>query len=68
MLVASLGQEDSLEKETAPHSSISARRIPWMEESEGLQCIALQRVRHDCSDLARMHAKGKFSERKKDGF
>ena len=28
----SLGQEDSLEKETATHSSILAWKIPWMEE------------------------------------
>ena len=34
-----LGQEDSLEKEMATHSSIPAWRIPWTEE--------LQRVRHD---------------------
>ena len=30
--VRSLGQEDSLEKEMAPHSSILAWRIPWTEE------------------------------------
>ena len=29
--VQSLGQEDSLEKEMATHSSILAWRIPWME-------------------------------------
>ena len=28
----SLGWEDSLEKETATHSSILAWKIPWMEE------------------------------------
>ena len=27
-----LGQEDPLEKETATHSSILAKRIPWTEE------------------------------------
>ena len=31
-----LGQEDSLEKEMATHSSILARRIPWTEEPGGL--------------------------------
>ena len=31
------GQEDSLEKEMAPHSSILAWRIPWTEEFGGLQ-------------------------------
>ena len=30
--VRSLGQEDSLEKEMATHSSILAWKIPWMEE------------------------------------
>ena len=30
--VRSLGQEDSLEKEMATHSSILAQKIPWMEE------------------------------------
>ena len=33
--VQSLGQEDSLEKEMATHSSILAWRIPWTEESGG---------------------------------
>ena len=35
--VRSLGQEGPLEKEMAPHSSILAWRIPWMEEVGGLQ-------------------------------
>ena len=30
--VQSLGQEDSLEKAMAPHSSTLAWKIPWMEE------------------------------------
>ena len=30
--VQSLGQEDSLEKVMAPHSSTLAWKIPWMEE------------------------------------
>ena len=30
--VQSLGQEDPLEKEMAPHSSILAWKIPWTEE------------------------------------
>ena len=45
--VQSLGQEDTLEKEMATHSSILARRIPWMEEPGGLQSMGSQRVRHD---------------------
>ena len=31
--VQSLGWEDPLEKEMAPHSSILAWKIPWMEET-----------------------------------
>ena len=44
--VLSLGQEDSLEKEVAPHSSILAWEIPWTEEPGGLQSTGSQRVRH----------------------
>ena len=40
--VRSLGQEDLLEKEMAPHSSILAWRIPWTEEPGGLQSMGLQ--------------------------
>ena len=36
MQVQFLGQEDPLEKELAPHSSILAWRIPWTEEPGGL--------------------------------
>ena len=45
--VQSLGQEDPLEKEMATHSSILAWKIPWAEEPDRLQSMALQRVRHD---------------------
>ena len=45
--VWSLGQEDSLEKEVATHSSILAWKIPWAEEPGGLQSMGLQRVGHD---------------------
>ena len=34
--VPSLGWEDPLEKEMAPHSSILVWRIPWTEEPGGL--------------------------------
>ena len=37
--VWSLGQEDPLEKGMATHSSILAWRIPWTEESGGLQSM-----------------------------
>ena len=34
--VRSLGREDPLEKEMAPHSSILAWKIPWTEDLGGL--------------------------------
>jgi len=45
--VQSLGQEDSLEKGTANHSSILAWRILWTEEPGRLQSMGLHRVGHD---------------------
>ena len=39
--VQSLGQEDALEKEMVPHSSILAGKIPWTEEPGGLQYMGL---------------------------
>ena len=36
----------------APHSSTLAWKVPWTEEPGRLQSMGLQRVRHDCSDLA----------------
>ena len=45
--VQSLGWEDSLEKGMGTHSSILAWRIPWIEESGGIQSMGLQRVRLD---------------------
>ena len=56
--VQSLGWEDALEEGVATHSSVLSWRIPWTEEPGRLQCIGLQRVRHDWSDLAR-HVVGK---------
>ena len=43
----SLGGEDPLKKETAVQSSILAWEIPWTEEPVRLQCMKLQRVRHN---------------------
>ena len=37
--VLSQGQEDTLEKGIATHSSILAWKIPWTEESGGLQVM-----------------------------
>ena len=45
--VRSLDQEDPLEEGLATHSSILAWRIPWTEETGGLQSIKLQRVRRN---------------------
>ena len=56
MHVQSLGQEDPLGEGTATHSSIHAWRIPWTEELGRLRFTGLQRVGHDGSDLACMHA------------
>ena len=40
----------------ATHSSVLAWRIPWTEEPSGLQSMGSQRVGHNRSDLANMHA------------
>ena len=45
--VQSLGWEDLLEKGKATHSSILAWRIPWTEESGGLQSTGSQTVGND---------------------
>ena len=41
------GLGSPLKKEMATHPSTLAWRIPWMEESGGLQSMGLQRVGHD---------------------
>ena len=45
--VASLGQEDPLNKEMATHSSILAWRMSGTEEPGGLQSMGPQRAGHD---------------------
>ena len=42
-----LGQEDSLEKEMATHSSILAWRISGIKKPGGLQSMGSQRLRQD---------------------
>ena len=42
--VQSLGWENPLEEGMATHSSILAWRIPWTEESGGLQSIGSQEL------------------------
>ena len=60
--VRSLGQEDPLVEGMATHSSILAWRIPWTEETGGLQSLGLQRVEHDWSDWECMHAWDTYGE------
>ena len=48
--IQSLGQEDSLEKERATHSSILAWRIPWAVESGGLQSLEGRKSQTRLSD------------------
>ena len=45
--VWSLGRENSLEKDTAGHSSVLAWAVSWTEELGGLQSIGLWRYGHD---------------------
>ena len=45
--VQSLGQENPLEEGMATHSSILAWRVPWTEETAGLQSMGSQRVGRD---------------------
>ena len=45
--VRSLGQEDPLEKEMAPHSSTVACKIPLTEKPGRLEFMGSQRVGHD---------------------
>ena len=45
--VQCLGQEDSLQKGMTTHSRILAGRIPWTEETGGLQSKRSQRIGHD---------------------
>ena len=47
----SLGWEDPLEKEMAPHSSTLAWKIPWTEEPGGLQSTG----REESDPTKRLH-------------
>ena len=42
-----LGGEDPLQKEMATRSNILTWRIPWTEESGGLQSMGPQRIGHN---------------------
>ena len=48
--VQSLGQEVPLEEKMATYSNSLAWKIPWTEETGGLQSMGSQRVRHDLID------------------
>ena len=48
-LIQSLDLQDPLEEGTATHSSFLSWRIPWAEESDGLQSKGSQRVNHNRS-------------------
>ena len=43
----SLGRENPLEKEMATHSRTLGWKIPWTEETGGLQSMGSQRVGHE---------------------
>ena len=45
--ILSLGWEDPLAKEMAPHSNIFAWEMPWTEVPGGLQSMGPQRVGRD---------------------
>ena len=45
--IRSLGQEDPLEKEMVPHSSILTWKISWTEEPGRLRSMGSQTVVHD---------------------
>ena len=47
MWVQSLGGEDPLEEEMTTRSSILVGKIPWTEETGGLQSMGPQRLGHD---------------------
>ena len=62
MQVQSLGWEDPLEKEMAPHSSILAWRIPWREEPGG----GLKES--DTTELLHFHCHYKIRTRFRENF
>ena len=50
MQARSLGQEDSLEKEMANHSTILAWEIPWTVDPDRLQSMGSQNSQTQLSD------------------
>ena len=62
--IQSLVRGDLLEKEMAPHSSILAWKIPWMEEPGRLQSIGSQWVRHNWMTSLSFLANNRLVQRK----
>jgi len=60
--VRSLGQEDSLEKGMAIHSSILAWEIPGTEEPGGLQSMGSQGVRYNLATKHHQQREGRRGE------
>ena len=48
--VRSLAREDPLEEEVTDHSRILAWKIPWTQETGGLQSMRPQRVKAQLND------------------
>ena len=53
-------EHNPLEKEMAPHSSILAWEIPWIEEPGGLQAMGWQRVAHNSVTKQQQHPKSRI--------
>ena len=53
--VRSLGQKDPLEKGMAPHSSILAWRIPWIEKPDRLQPMGSPKSKDMTEQLTLSH-------------
>ena len=60
--VRSLGWEDPLEEVMVTHSSFLAWRIPWTEKPGGQPSKGSQRVRHNWSNVARIHWNTKINK------
>ena len=63
--VRSLGGEDPLKKETAPHPNTLAWKIPWMEEPGRLQSVGSQRVGDDWATSFSLLMKSSIARRRR---
>ena len=66
MWVQSLGQGDPLEEKTATHSSILAWKIPWTEETGGLQAGTSRKGldKTEQQSMSTVHGKSNFKKLK----